>query len=172
MTQPRVGGWAGLLLLMVLLLAGAETVQGQVHRSRAPTATSIREAYLEEVARGTLETVDRLKRAFQADNADDYVRQFTPGGLYSPASGEALYGPDAIKVVLNRRMPRFGGMTLTRTDWTASGNLAYVFGRYFYGPTTEGGAVEQGTYVMVLLMEGRDWKIRSYVERTDREQVE
>ncbi|HEX9892835.1 MAG TPA: nuclear transport factor 2 family protein [Gemmatimonadales bacterium] len=163
MTRPSVR-----LSIVVAFLAAATTGgHAQVHRSRAPTATSIREAYLEEVARGTTETVDRLKRAFQADNPDDYVREFTPGGLYSPATGESRYGAAAIKVALGRRMPRFGGMTLTRTDWTASGNLAYTFGRYFYGPISEGGAVEQGTYVMVLLMEGREWKIRSYIERVD-----
>jgi hypothetical protein len=160
--------WLPLALGVGILLASPAKADGQVHRSRAPTATAIREAYLEEVALGTTATLDRLKRAFQADNSDEYVRQFTPGGLYSPSSGETLYGAEAIKVGLAKRMPRFGGMTLTRTDWTASGNLAYVFGRYFYGPLTEGAAVEQGTYVMVLLMEGRDWKIRSYVERSDR----
>jgi ketosteroid isomerase-like protein len=160
--------WLPLVLCGALLIGLAAKAEGQVHRSRAPTATSIRESYLEEVALGTNATVERLKRAFQADNADDYVRQFTPGGLYSPSTGEAHYGAESIKVALAKRMPRFGGMTLTRTDWTASGNLAYVFGRYFYGPITEGAAVEQGTYVMVLLMEGRDWKIRSLVERSDR----
>jgi hypothetical protein len=163
--------WAravAVLLLAAVPLSLAGSASAQVHRSRAPTATSIREAYLEEVATGTLATIDLLKRAFQADNVEQYVKLFTPGGLYSPPSGESLYGAEAIKVALARRMPRFGGMTLTRTDWTASGNLAYLFGRYFYGPVTEGGAVEQGTYVMVLLMEGRDWKIRSYIERPDR----
>ena len=160
--------WVLLALCAGILLGSTATADGQVHRSRAPTATTIREAYLEEVALGTTATVERLKRAFQADNSDEYVRQFTPGGLYSPSTGEAFYGAEAIKVGLAKRMPRFGGMTLTRTDWTASGNLAYVFGRYFYGPISEGAAVEQGTYVMALLMEGRDWKIRSYVERSDR----
>ena len=150
------------------LLAAAPAAQAQVHRSRVLTATAIREEFLAEVGAATLLMVDRLKRAFMADNVDHWVREFTPGGLYSPPTGEALYGPEAIKVVLRRRMARFGGMTLTRTDWTASGNLAYTFGRYYYGPTTEGGAAEQGTYVMVLLQEGRNWKIRSYVERADR----
>jgi ketosteroid isomerase-like protein len=163
----RLAGLAGLLALAVALPASA-----QVHRSRAPTAAAIREAYLEEVGVATTAIVDQFKRAFQADDLPAYLKLFTPGGLYSPATGESFYGAAAIQVVLSQRMPRFGGMTLTRTDWTASGNLAYLFGRYYYGPLTEGAAVEQGTYVMVLLLEGRDWKIRSYVERSDRNVAE
>jgi len=158
-------GW---LVAGALAVVTASPAAAQVHRSRAATVASIREAYLEDVANGTNETLDRLKRAFQADRAEDWLRQFTPGGLYSPAGTESYYGAEAMRAALARRMQRFGGMTLTRTDWTASGNLAYLFGRYFYGPTHEGGQVEQGTYVMILLMEGRDWKIRSYVERPDR----
>lgn len=155
-------------LLAGLVLVTAAPGSAQVHRSRAPTVAAIREAYLEDVAKGTNETIDRLKVAFQADRVEDWLRQFTPGGLYAPGSGESLYGAEAMRTALTRRMQRFGGMTLTRTDWTASGSMAYLFGRYFYGPTHEGGQVEQGTYVMVMLMEGRDWRIRSYVERPDR----
>lgn len=159
---------AACLLALGLAVTSVTDGGAQVHRSRAATVASIREAYLEDVANGTNETLDRLKRAFQADRAEDWLRQFTPGGLFSPGAGETYYGAEAMRATLARRMQRFGGMTLTRTDWTASGSLAYLFGRYFYGPTHEGGPVEQGTYVMVLLMEGRDWRIRSYVERPDR----
>ena len=39
--------WLPLALCAGILLGSTATADGQVHRSRAPTATSIREAYLE-----------------------------------------------------------------------------------------------------------------------------
>ncbi len=156
-----------IVVAVALALALPGVAPAQVHRSRQPTVTTMRESYLEEVAKLTGETVERFKRAFSTDDTDGFLKEFTPGGHYSPPTGESLYGPDAIKVVLATRLAQFGGLSLTRTDWTASGNLAYLFGRYYYGPTHVGGEAEQGSYVMVLLQEGRDWKVRSYVERAD-----
>lgn len=164
MTGGRSDGRTGGLLVGILCLAGVPA-SAQVTHSRQPTASAVRTAYLEEVGKLTTETTDRLKQAVQADDTNGILKLFTPGGLYSPGTGATYYGAEAIRVSLNERLPKFGGLALTRVDWTASGNLAYLYGRYAYGPNTEGGAVDQGTYVMVLLLEGRDWKIRSLVER-------
>lgn len=170
MTVGRSAGWSARppvrpsALAVILAVLGAP-VQAQVTHSRQPTAANVRTAYLEEVGKLTTETTDRLKKAVQKDDTDGILKLFTPGGLYSPASGGTYYGAEAIRVSLGERLPKYGGLALTRVDWTASGNLAYLYGRYTYGPTTEGGAVDQGTYVMVLLLEGREWKIRSLIER-------
>jgi len=165
MTDRRTDGLTDILALAALLVLAGGPLSAQVTHSRQPTASAVRAAYLEEVGKLTTETTDRLKKAVQQDNTNEILKLFTPGGLYSPGSGATYYGAEAIRVALTERLPRFGGLALTRVDWTASGNLAYLYGRYTYGPNVEGGAVDQGTYVMVLLLEGRDWKIRSLVER-------
>lgn len=154
--------WAPLGL--AALLAAPAGLAAQLPDARSPSAGQIRNEYLDEVGRGVITTVDRLRTAVEADNAEGLTRLFQSGALYSPATGESHYGREAIRGAFAGRLPRLGAILLTRVDFAASGNLAYQFGRYYYGPGPDGEG-ENGTYVLVLYLEGKEWKIRSYVER-------
>ena len=59
------------------------------------------------------------------------------------------------------------GYITTPFDFTASGNLAYVFGRVGYtmvGPAALRREV-RGTFTMVLFLRGNRWRVRAYIER-------
>jgi len=150
-------------LLLVPLLPAAGW--GQVHNSRQPSASQVRAEYMEEAAKGVQETVTRWREAVAADNLQQALSLFAEGAHYSRADGVSHYGTDAIEAALMTWLPAAGAVSLTRVDFSASGSLAYQFGRYFYGPGPTGDGAESGTYVLVLQQSGRDWKIRSYVER-------
>ncbi len=158
----RPGWWLGVVLVAGVTTPGA----AQPQRFNLPTGAQVRAEYLAEVGKGIKETTDRWKTAVAAEDVEAMVKLFTAeGGHFSPAGGASYYGREAIRDALQVRLSRVGAVALTRVDFSASGNLAYLFGRYFYGPGPEGGA-EQGTYVLILHQVGRNWQVRSYVERS------
>jgi ketosteroid isomerase-like protein len=150
----------------ILVLSGlGQPLAAQVHHSRTPTAEQVRMEYLQEVGKGIAEALGRLREAMTADDTARLARLFQDGALYSPASGEAHYGHEAIRTALGERLSSVGPVLLTRVDWSASGNIAYQFGRYVYAAGPDGEGREEGTYVVVLYQDGKQWKIRSLVER-------
>lgn len=153
------------LLLAGLLFRAAAPLAGQVHQSRAPTVAQVRAEYLQSVLEGINETIVEFRAAVERDDAGALVKVFQDGALYSPGDGASHYGREAIREGFAGRLARLGPVLLTRVDFTASGGLAYQFGRYFYGPGGGDAGGESGTYVLVLAQVGRGWKIRSYVER-------
>lgn len=148
-----------------LLLLSPATGWGQVHNSRQPSARQVRAEFMEEAAKGVQETVTRWREAIAGDHLQQALSLFADGAHYSRSDGTSHYGSDAIESALAEWLPEAGAVSLTRVDFSASGSLAYQFGRYFYGPGPSGAGAESGTYVLVLQQSGRDWKIRSYVER-------
>lgn len=153
--------WIGLGLLLLSPVTG----WGQVHNSRQPSASQVRAEYMEEAAKGVQETVTRWREAVAGDQLQRAISLFAEGAHYSRSDGASHYGTEAIEAALTGWLPGAGAVSLTRVDFSASGSLAYQFGRYFYGPGPTGEGAESGTYVLVLQQSGRDWKIRSYVER-------
>lgn len=160
---PRSAGRCRIALLAALILPAP--LAGQVHHSRTPTAEAVRLEYLNEVSKGIQETVTRLRAAVASKDVDHLARLFVDGALYSPSTGESHYGIEAIRAAFRTRLGLVGQMLLTKVDFTASGNIAYQFGRYTYAAGPDGRGREEGTYVLVLYQAGRDWKIRSLVER-------
>jgi len=153
--------WLGAVLVVGATTPGA----AQPQRFNVPTGAQVKAEYLTEAGKGIKETTDRWKTAVAEEDVEALLKLFTPEGAhFSPAGGASYYGREAIRDGLTERLGQIGAVSLTRVDFSASGTLAYLFGRYFYGPGPEGGA-EQGTYVLILYQAGRNWQIRSYVER-------
>lgn len=154
-------GWLVTVLAFGLATAG----EAQVHRSRVPTPNQVKAEYLEEVGKIIGQMTDEWKKAVAAENVEILVQLFVEeGGHYSGPDGVSHYGRDAIREALVARVAEVGAVALTRVDFSASGGLAYQFGRYFYGPGPDGTA-DQGTYVLIMHQVGRAWRVRSYVER-------
>ena len=152
---------AAALLLCVL----AAPVGAQVQNSRIPTSEAVRNEYLGVVNEDISKVTEAFRTAIRDRNVEAMMVHFTADALYSPSGGESHYGTEAIRTALGGRIARASGLALTRVDFTASGRLAYQFGRYFYGPGPDGTAAESGTYILVMYQDGNVWKIRSYVER-------
>ena len=90
---------------------------------------------------------------------------FTDDGLFSPTEGWYVQGRTALVDTMRLRIPRIQNYHATVIDFTASGGLAYYLGRMSYHRLGGAGADVSGTFIMVLFLDGRRWKIRSYVER-------
>ncbi len=156
----------GTLLALLLAALAAVPVAAQSQHFRQPGGPDqVRAQFLAEVAKGVEESVTRFREAIEARDPTRVAGLFQEGALYSPADGASHYGHAAIREAFGVRLPGRGPLLLTRVDFSASGSLAYQFGRYFYGPGPGGDGAESGTYVLVLYQEGRVWKVRSYVER-------
>jgi ketosteroid isomerase-like protein len=160
----RGWGW-GIGLFFTLAVAAPGWAIAQVQHSRMPTTEQVRSEYLAEVGKGVTEAIARLREAVEANDVAGLTRLFVDGALYSPSSGDSHYGAAAIREAFAARLLAVGPVLLTRVDFSASGNLAYQFGRYVYGAGPDGEGREEGTYVLILVQEGRAWKIRSLVER-------
>lgn len=52
-------------------------------------------------------------------------------------------------------------------DFTANGEMAYVFGRVTYRlASPQGGAADaRGDFMIVFVVQGTRWRVRSYIER-------
>lgn len=68
---------------------------------------------------------------------------------------------------LMRRSHTIRGYVTKPFDFTASGNLAYVFGRVGYTMLGPAGTRREvrGTFTMVLFLRGNHWRVRAYIER-------
>lgn len=150
---------------LAALLLAAGPLSAQVQNSRQPSARQFRAEFLEEAAKGVQEAITQWREAVAGDDLGRALGLFAEGAHYSRADGASHYGLAAIEASLAEWLPGAGAVSLTRVDFSASGSLAYQFGRYFHGPGPTGEGAESGTYVLVLQQVGRTWKIRSYVER-------
>lgn len=123
--------------------------------------------------RNTLEDISpvvaRWRAAMESDDPQSAAEFFLEDGLYSSLGGEVNQGRDAIAERFRKLLPRMSGFRTVMVDYTASGSMAYQFGRFSYAYTGSDGIArtEIGTFVIILYLNGRDWKIRSYVERLE-----
>ena len=155
----RVGFVAGLLLAL------AGSALAQIPGDELPVMSRSRNEFLAN----TYAEVKQILADWQAlqtkGDAKQVGRLFTEDGLYSPAAGWYVQGRAALADTLVARIGRVRNYHATLLDFTASGGLAYYLGRMSYRLEGGAGVDVAGTFVMVLYLDGRRWKIRSYVER-------
>ena len=153
----RVGAVAGLLLLA---LSGPAS--SQIPGDELPVMSRSRNEFLATTYGEVKQILADWQTFHSKGDAKQLTRLFTGDGLYSPVDGWYVQGRAALADTMATRV---GGYHATLLDFTASGGLAYYLGRMRY--RLEGGADVDvtGTFVMVLYLDGRRWKIRSYVER-------
>jgi ketosteroid isomerase-like protein len=147
-------------------LAAAAPARAQIPGDELPQLGRMRLEYLNTTfgdVKGLL--ADWSTRLARGD-ARRAAQLFTADGLFSPAEGWYAQGRAAVADTLAARLPILRGYHTSFLDFSASGNLAYYMGRFRYehGPPAASRVVT-GTFVMVLYLDGRNWRIRSYVER-------
>lgn len=155
----------GLLVLAGLLAGSPESLSGQIPGDELPVMSRSRNEFLAN----TYTEVKQILADWQAmqtkGDAKQVGRLFTEDALYSPVDGWYVQGKAALADTLVARIGRVKNYHATLLDFTASGGLAYYLGRMSYRLEGGVGVDVSGTFVMVLYLDGRRWKIRSYVER-------
>ncbi len=155
----RVGLVAG------LLGAVAGQTVAQIPGDELPVMSRSRNEFLANTYADVKQILAEWQTFHAKGDSKQLARLFTEDGLYSPVDGWYVQGRGSVADTLVARVGRIKSYHATLLDFTASGGLAYYLGRMSY--RLEGGAGEDvtGTFVMVLYLDGRRWKIRSYVER-------
>jgi ketosteroid isomerase-like protein len=88
------------------------------------------------------------------------------------ADAELIRGKAPIQEYLTTTLPDVVEMRTGLSDFVATDRLAYALGPFYFRYREPGNAVRtrSGTFVAVLVREGRRWKIRSQVFKEDVEE--
>lgn len=163
---PRKAGGAlplGACVLVALILPGV--APAQIPGDELPVMGRIRNEYLATTYTDIKQVLADWTEHHRQSDFRRLVRQFTEDGLYSPVEGWYVQGRESLTDTLTTRLTHVRNYYTSLLDFTASGGLVYYMGRMSYrleGPVP---ADVRGTFVMVLYQQGRNWRIRSYVER-------
>lgn len=160
------GRMLGLAVGCAALGGLASRAGAQVPGDELPSSGRVRLEYLSSTFGEVKELLTEWAARLTRGDGRRVAQLFTADGLFSPPDGWYVQGRQAIADSLAGRLPQLRGYHTSFLDFTASGNLAYYLGRlrYEHGPSGRARTVS-GTFVMVLYLEGRQWRIRSYVER-------
>jgi|GEM_PF-2453329 len=168
----RAGSWlsCGVSKIPLLLIAAGLSwpVSAQAQIPTDPVFTSrrtFREEHLERTYGETRAAMQRLLAAVDAKDNKAIRRLLTEDLLFAPLEGWLATGSAALDSVA-RFLPRVSGLGFTPLDFDASGSMAAVFGAVFYqlGSGTGRTAVTADATI-VWVQRGRDWQVRSWVER-------
>ena len=152
-------------LVAGLLLATAGPVLGQIPGDELPVMSRARNEFLANTFGEVKQILADWQAFHSSGDAKRLTRLFTEDGLYSPVDGWYVQGRGSVADTLATRVGRVRSYHASLLDFTASGGLAYYLGRMSYRLEGGAGVDVTGTFVMVLYLDGRHWKIRSYVER-------
>lgn len=169
----------GFVMRVLLVVAGLwvtlalAPIQAQAPNAHLDGVNRIKAKFLEESLREVTGFLIRWRDALASDDAKKVTEYFTEDGFLSLSRGESVQGRRDVRSQFEALLPSLEGFNSTLIDFTASGGMAYQYGRYTQAIKDERGITtpERGTYVLILYRDGRDWKIRSYVERTDADPV-
>ena len=148
----------------VLALAAPLTAQAPGDEL-PPSMARARGEYLSRTYTDVKQMLVDWQDLHQKNDAVKLGKLFTDDGLFSPVEGWYVQGRAALVDSMRLRIPRIQGYHSSLIDFTASGGLAYFLGRMSYRRQDGAGVDVTGTFVMVLYLDGRHWKIRSYIER-------
>jgi len=151
-----VAGW---------LLALAGPVAGQIPGDELPVMSRARNDYLANTYGEVKLILAEWQELHSKGDWKRLTRLFTDDALFSPVDGWYVQGRESLADTLTARTGRVKSYHATLLDFTASGGLAYYLGRMSYRLEGGAGSDVSGTFVMVLYLDGRRWRIRSYVER-------
>lgn len=159
--------------ICVCVALGLAPLQAQAPNAHLDGVNRVKAKFLEESLREVTGFLTRWRDALASDDAKKVTEYFTEDGFLSLSRGESVQGRRDVRAQFEALLPVLEGFNSTLIDFTASGGMAYQFGRYTQVIRDERGITtpERGTYVLILYRDGRDWKIRSYVERPDADPV-
>jgi hypothetical protein len=148
-----------------VLAAGAPPAWAQMPGDELPNTSRVRNEFLASTYADVKLILADWQTHLRSNNAVKLGKLFTEDGLYSPVEGWYVQGRTALVDTMAVRIPKIQSYHQSLIDFTASGGLAYYLGRMSYRRAEGAGTDVNGTFVMVLYLDGRRWKIRSYVER-------
>jgi uncharacterized protein (TIGR02246 family) len=158
--------------LSVILTAGAAgSAAAQLMPGGSPTeAGSFRRTYLVEAYRAIDILVVQWESAWLSGDMKELMELYTDDAVYLPASAKTVSsGRRAVQATLQTLLPTRKDIHTRMVDFTASGDMAYFAGQYFFQTDSAAGPVrnETGTFVFILQHSPRGWRIRSHVEKPD-----
>lgn len=160
--------WSRAVRGCFFLALGTMPLAAQIPGDELPSAARARREYLNLAYGEIRDRISEWSDLIRSADARRLGRMFTQDGWYSPIDGWYVQGREAITDSLTARIARTSGYHTSFLDFAVSGNLAYYLGRLRYTIGSAGVLREvRGTFVMVLYLEGRTWRLRSYLERLD-----
>jgi ketosteroid isomerase-like protein len=122
-----------------------------------------RQRYLGEALREFNRMLNDWRAAAEADDARAASRFYTSAATLHFQEGAPAEGRAAIERKLQEVLPTIGGLRTGVSDFSASSNLAFAVGRFWYDEAGSDGIATgvTGTYMVVAERQGRDWRIRS-----------
>lgn len=121
---------------------------GRTESGKVPT-----EAYREALA-----MTAEFSRGWEARDVRALRRLFARNGLVHFPGNEIAARGEGVEDALRAAMEQFETLQTADLDFTSSGRLTAVIGRYVAGA---GSAFEEGYYAIVLLRDGNAWRIRA-----------
>lgn len=140
-------------------LPAAKPVGGRVERQR----------YSSEVLREYSSLIDTWQGAWRSKDLDALTEPYTDDAVVMLPGEPALEGKAAIEAFYRDRLATLVEARVALDQFDASGSLAYTSGRYLLQTGAEGeeAHVSTGTYVAVLVTDGRSWKLASQAFHPD-----
>ena len=132
-----------------------------------PPYEQVRAQYVALIYREVLPVITRWRESFDRADLKTLSAMLESDALFSPIEGWIARNRVEVTDSLRPRLSRIHGYIPRPYDFSASGNMAYVFGHLGYALTDAGGVHRdvRGTFTMILFQRGKTWRVRSYVER-------
>lgn len=157
-------------LSVLLTAAAAAGAHAQIPGGSPSMGGDARRGYLSDVYRAVDVVVIKWESAWLSGDVHDLMALYTDDAVYLPASAsKAAQGRRDVQATLQALLPSRKDIHTRMVDFTASGDMAYYAGKYFFQTDPAAGPVrnETGTFVFIFQLVGREWKIRSHVEKPD-----
>lgn len=125
--------------------------------------------YSAEALEGVRQLMADWQGAVASDDASAVARYYTDNAVAHLWDDAPLEGRPAIEQALRAALPTISALETGVSDFSASGRLFYVFGRFWYQHEPEGESARAvtGVYVVVAERGNRDWRIRSQIFKED-----
>lgn len=126
---------------------------------------TFREEHIERTYTETRAAMTAWIKAIDTKDKKAIRRMVTDDVLFAPSEGWMALGPAALDS-LATWTPRLSALGFTPIDFDASGSMATVYGGVYYQLASPAGrATVSADATIVWVQRGRDWRIRSWVER-------
>lgn len=164
---PAPNGPVGRALLGLALLAGPRPIAAQLPSDPLfAERRSLRAEFLNHTLSEVRPVLDDWQRLVEKADPGPAAQSLTEDALFMPLDGWIARGRPEIGDSLRAWLPRLSAYGLTLLDFDASSSLVYVLASVHYQVARPPGRrAVQGLALIVLRRDGRQWQIRSYLER-------
>lgn len=155
--------------LGLALLAGPSQIAAQLPSDPLfAERRSLRTEFLNHTLNEVRPVLDDWQRLVEKADPGLAVQALTEDALFMPLDGWIARGRPGVGDSLRAWLPRLSAYGLTLLDFDAGSSLVYVLASVHYQMAMASGRrAVQGLALIVLRRDGRQWRIRSYLERPD-----